>query len=66
MLSVFFGLDSARIIIDRDTGKSKGYGFITYTSSEEAAAAVTAMDGKVIFQIIWLCVCLLSAIYTVH
>ncbi|KAB8106255.1 hypothetical protein EE612_040503 [Oryza sativa] len=36
----------ARIIIDRDTGKSKGYGFITYTSSEEAAAAVTAMDGK--------------------
>lgn len=66
MLSVFFGLDSARIIIDRDTGKSKGYGFITYTSSEEAAAAVTAMDGKVIFQIIWLCLCLLSAIYTVH
>lgn len=46
MLSVFFGLDSARIIIDRDTGKSKGYGFITYTSSEEAAAAVTAMMAR--------------------
>lgn len=36
----------AKVIIDRDSGRSKGFGFITYTSSEEAAAAITAMDGK--------------------
>uniref|UniRef100_A0A0E0MMQ1 RRM domain-containing protein n=1 Tax=Oryza punctata TaxID=4537 RepID=A0A0E0MMQ1_ORYPU len=36
----------AKIITDRETGKSRGFGFITYTSSEEASAAITALDGK--------------------
>jgi RNA recognition motif-containing protein len=38
---------SARIIMDRETGRSRGFGFVTYTSTEEAAAAITGMDGKV-------------------
>jgi hypothetical protein len=33
--------------MDRESGRSRGFGFITYTSSEEASAAITAMDGKV-------------------
>jgi len=37
----------ARIIMDRETGRSRGFGFVTYTSTEEAAAAITGMDGKV-------------------
>ncbi|KAL5223989.1 hypothetical protein ABZP36_010628 [Zizania latifolia] len=36
----------ARVIIDRTTGRSRGFGFVTYTSTDEAAAAITGMDGK--------------------
>ncbi|KQJ96556.1 glycine-rich RNA-binding protein 1 [Brachypodium distachyon] len=36
----------AKIIMDRETGRSRGFGFVTYTSAEEAGAAITGMDGK--------------------
>lgn len=37
---------SAKVIIDRDTGRSKGFGFVEMSSDEEAQAAVKGMDGK--------------------
>lgn len=37
---------SAKVIIDRDTGRSKGFGFVEMSSEEEAQAAVKGMDGK--------------------
>ncbi|XP_019438930.1 PREDICTED: glycine-rich RNA-binding protein 3, mitochondrial-like isoform X2 [Lupinus angustifolius] len=36
----------ARIIMDRESGRSRGFGFITYSSVEEASSAIQALDGQ--------------------
>jgi RNA recognition motif-containing protein len=36
---------SAQVIMDRDTGRSKGFGFVEMKSDQEAQAAITAMNG---------------------
>ncbi|KAL3525852.1 hypothetical protein ACH5RR_014224 [Cinchona calisaya] len=36
----------ARVITDRDSGNSRGFGFVTYTSEEEASRAIQALDGQ--------------------
>ncbi|KAG6503862.1 hypothetical protein ZIOFF_036186 [Zingiber officinale] len=36
----------AQVIIDKETGWSRGFGFVAFTSSEEASAAISGMDGK--------------------
>jgi RNA recognition motif-containing protein len=37
---------SAKVIIDRETGRSKGFGFVEMSSEEEAKRAVDMMNGK--------------------
>lgn len=37
---------SASVIIDRDTNRSKGFGFVEMSSDEEAKAAVDQLNGK--------------------
>lgn len=37
---------SATIITDRDSGQSKGFGFVEMSSDDEAQAAMSALDGK--------------------
>ncbi len=37
---------SAQVITDRDTGRSKGFGFVEMNSDQEAQAAIAALNGK--------------------
>ena len=37
---------SAQVIIDRETQRSKGFGFVEMSSDQEAQAAISALDGK--------------------
>ena len=36
---------SAQVIMDRDTGRSKGFGFVEMGSDQEAQAAIAALNG---------------------
>ena len=39
-------VESVTIIRDRDTGRSKGFGFVEMPASEEAQASINEMNGK--------------------
>ncbi|MCP4707288.1 MAG: RNA-binding protein [Planctomycetes bacterium] len=39
-------VDSAEVIMDRDSGRSKGFGFVEMSSDEEAQTAISALDGQ--------------------
>jgi RNA recognition motif-containing protein len=39
-------VQSAQVIMDRDTGRSKGFGFVEMGSSEEAQAAIQALNDQ--------------------
>jgi len=39
-------VEDAKVITDRDTGRSRGFGFVTMSQPSEAADAIAAMDGK--------------------
>jgi cold-inducible RNA-binding protein len=38
--------DSAKVIMDRDSGRSKGFGFVEYSDNAKAQAAMSALSGK--------------------
>jgi cold-inducible RNA-binding protein len=39
-------VESAHVITDRDTGRSKGFGFVEMGSDQQAQAAISALHGK--------------------
>ena len=46
LFAEFGTVQSAQVIMDRDTGRSKGFGFVEMGSDQEAQAAIAAMNGK--------------------
>jgi RNA recognition motif-containing protein len=46
LFSVFGTVEKAYIIPDKQTGQSKGYGFVVMSSDTEAHAAIQALNGK--------------------
>jgi RNA recognition motif-containing protein len=46
--SVHGEVSEARVVQDRDTGRSRGFGFVTFESAEHASAAVKAMNNAVL------------------
>src|SRR5712692_3558411 len=51
MFAVAGGVESAAVVMDRDTGRSRGFGFVEMATAEQAADAVkqfngTAVDGR--------------------
>src|SRR3972149_5327812 len=45
MFSQFGTVQSAEVIADRDTGRSKGFGFVEMQSEADAQAAITGLNG---------------------
>ena len=49
-LETMFGahgtVETAQVISDRDTGRSKGFAFVEMSSDDEAQAAIAALDGQ--------------------
>lgn len=42
----FGTVNSAQIIVDRETNRSKGFGFVEMSTDEESKAAISALNGK--------------------
>ena len=42
----FGTVTSAKVMMDRDTGRSKGFGFVEMGSDQEAQAAISALNGS--------------------
>ena len=44
--AAFGEVSSAKVMMDRDTGRSKGFGFVEMGSRDEAQAAIRGMNGQ--------------------
>ena len=48
MFQPFGTVQSAQVITDRDTGRSKGFGFVEMGTDQEAQAAIAALSGSMV------------------
>ncbi|MBP9837917.1 MAG: RNA-binding protein [Proteobacteria bacterium] len=43
--SAFGSVNSAKVVMDMDSGRSKGFGFVEMSSKDEGEAAITKLNG---------------------
>ena len=48
MFAEFGEVTSATVITDRDSGRSKGFGFVEMATEQAATAAISALNGKMV------------------
>jgi RNA recognition motif-containing protein len=46
LFATFGEVVSAQVVMDRDTGRSKGFGFVEMSSNQAAQEAITGLSGK--------------------
>jgi RNA recognition motif-containing protein len=46
LFSMFGKVEKAYLVLDKQTGESKGYGFVIMSTEAEAQKAIKALDGK--------------------
>jgi RNA recognition motif-containing protein len=46
LFSQYGTVDSANVIMDRESGRSKGFGFVEMSSSEEASKCIDSLNGQ--------------------
>ena len=46
LFSTYGSVETAKIVNDRDTGRSKGFAFVEMSNESEAQAAITGLNGK--------------------
>ena len=46
LFAPFGTVESAEVIADRDTGRSKGFGFVEMSNDDEAQAAIQGLNGQ--------------------
>jgi RNA recognition motif-containing protein len=48
LMGEFGNVASAKIITDRESGRSKGFGFVEMDDNTEASKAINALNGKML------------------
>lgn len=46
LFSQYGTVESAKVITDHETGRSRGFGFVEFSNDEEAKAAMEALNGE--------------------
>lgn len=46
LFSSYGALVSAKVLMDRDTGRPRGFGFVEFQNSSDASRAIVALDGQ--------------------